>query len=158
MTESLNSFVEPMRQFVRIKNEIAKAEEALEELKKHRDALADVIITELATAGIDSVPLTVDGQTFNVHMAQPLVVWRNEGVTTEALVDAAKKCDVAWMVKEQVSAQTLQAHVRELLADGGEVPEEMAPLLNIFTKTELRAVKASKAESVSKRAARNLKK
>jgi hypothetical protein len=48
--------------------------------------------------------------------------------------------------------------VRELLADGGEVPKEMAPLLNIFTKTELRAVKASKAESVSKRAARNLKK
>ena len=90
MTDSLSSFVEPIRQFVRIRAEIEAAEEALDALKKHRDALADIIIAELATAGIESVPLVVDGQSFNVHMAQPLVVWRKEGVDAETLVKAVK--------------------------------------------------------------------
>ena len=157
MTDSLASFVEPIRQFVRVKREIAELEAQVEEMKKHRDALAEIIITELSTAGVSSMPLDVDGQTFNVHMALPLIVWRNEGVTSEMLVEAAKKTDMAYMVKEQISAQTLQAHIRELLADGGEIPAELKPLLNVFTKPELRAVKTTKSESTSKRAARNLK-
>lgn len=158
MTESnaLSSFLDPVRQFVRIKKEIAELEAQVDEMKKHRDALAELIITELATAGVSSMPLDVDGQTFNVHMVEPLIVWRNEGVTSEMLVDAAKKTDFAYMVKEQINSQTLQAHIRELLADGGEIPAEIKPLLNVFTKPELRAVKSTKAESLSKRAARNL--
>ena len=157
MTDSLSSFVEPIRQFVRIRAEIEAAEEALDALKKHRDALADIIIAELATAGIESVPLVVDGQSFNVHMAQPLVVWRKEGVDAETLVKAVKDSEMDWLVKETVNSNTLQAHVRELLADGAELPESLSSVLNIFTKTELRATKATKAETLSKRAARNLK-
>jgi len=157
MTDSLASFVEPIRQFVRVKREIAELEAQVDEMKKHRDALAEIIITELSTAGVSSMPLDVDGQTFNVHMAMPLIVWRNEGVTSEMLVEAAKKTDMAYMVKEQISSQTLQAHIRELLADGGDIPEELKPLLNVFSKPELRAVKTTKSESTSKRAARNLK-
>jgi hypothetical protein len=144
MTDSLASFVDPIRQFVRVKREIAELEAQVDEMKKHRDALAEIILTELAAAGVSSIPLEVDGQTFNVHMAEPLIVWRNEGVTSEMLVDAAKKTDLAYMVKEQISAQTLQAHIRELLADGGEIPAELKPLLNVFTKPELRAVKSTK--------------
>ena len=72
MTDSLASFVDPIRQFVRVKREIAELEAQVDEMKKHRDALAEIILTELAAAGVSSIPLEVDGQTFNVHMAEPL--------------------------------------------------------------------------------------
>lgn len=155
MTDSIN--IDSVRQYVRLRRDIDAAEEALDLLKKQRDQLAELIIAEMAAAGLEGVPIQVDGQSFNVHTAQPLIVWRKQGVDAETLVRACKEAGMDWIVKEQVNSQTLQAHVRELLAEGAKLPAALEDALNIFQKTELRATKATKAETLSSRAARNYK-
>jgi hypothetical protein len=155
MSDSLN--LESVRAFVRIKQKITQVEAQLEELKAERDQLAEVVATDMAAAGMEAVPLTVDGESCNVYTQQPLIVWRKEGVSAEALVEACREAGMEWIVKENVNANTLQAEVREMLANGDKLDPKLAQVLTIFQKTELRVRYSNKAESASSRAARNLK-
>jgi len=157
MSDTIN--LKAVREFVRIKKKIDTLETQVEELKTQRDQLIEIIAAEFAAAGIDALPIKVDGEAVNVYTQQPLIVWRKEGVDTEQLVDALKDSGEDWsfMVKETVNANTLQAEVRNRLADGDTLPPALADTLNIFTKTELRVKANTKVESTSKRATRNLK-
>jgi hypothetical protein len=60
------------------------------------------------------------------------------------------------IVKASVSQQSLQSRVREMLANDEQVPEALANILDIQEKTELRAVRSAKADTLSSKAARNL--
>lgn len=155
MSDTLN--LETVRRFVRVKNKIAEVEEQLEQLKAERDQLEEVITNDMAVAGVEAVPLSVDGESFNVYTQQPLVVWRKKGVSAEELVEACRDAGLEWIVKENVHALTLQAEVREMLANGDKLDPKLANVLTIFQKTELRVLTSNKAESASSRAARNLK-
>jgi hypothetical protein len=155
MSDTLN--LDTVRRFVRVKNKIAEVEEQLEHLKAEREKLAEIVAADMAVAGVDAVPLSVDGESFNVYTQQPLIVWRKEGVSAEQLVEACRDAGLEWIVKENVNANTLQAEVREMLANGDKLDPKLANALTIFQKTELRVRSSNKAESASSRAARNLK-
>ncbi len=155
MNDNVN--LDSVRQFVRVKRDIEDTEEALERMKEKRDQLAEIVANELLAAGLSSLPITVDGESVNVYTQQPLIVWRKEGVDTESLVETLKATGFEWMVKETVNQNTLQAEMRELLANGEKLPPDLADKLNIFQKIELRMMANTKAESASARAMRNLK-
>jgi dTDP-4-amino-4,6-dideoxygalactose transaminase len=155
MNDNVN--LDSVRQFVRVKRDIEDTEERLERMKEERDQLAEIVANELLAAGLSSLPITVDGESVNVYTQQPLIVWRKEGVDTESLVETLKATGFEWMVKETVNQNTLQAEMRELLANGEKLPRDLADKLNIFQKTELRMKANTKAESASARAMRNLK-
>jgi len=155
MNDNVN--LDSVRQFVRVKRDIEDTEERLERMKEERDQLAEIVANELLAAGLSSLPITVDGESVNVYTQQTLIVWRKEGVDTESLVETLKATGFEWMVKETVNQNTLQAEMRELLANGEKLPRDLADKLNIFQKTELRMKANTKAESASARAMRNLK-
>lgn len=155
MTHNLD--LDAVRTFVRLKRDIEGAKKCLEQMEQERDQLAEIVSNDLLAAGLSSLPITVDGESFNVYTTQPLIVWRKEGVDTESLIAALKATGFDDLVKETINSNTLQATVRELLANGEKLPRDLADKLNIFQKTELRMKANTKAESASARAMRNLK-
>ena len=152
-----NLDLEAVRRFVRLKLDIEGLKEQLDRMEEERDQLAEIVSTDLLAAGLSSLPITVDGESVTVYTQQPLIVWRKEGVDTESLIETLKATGFEWMVKETVNQNTLQAEMRELLANGEKLPADLADKLNIFQKTELRMKANTKAESASARAMRNLK-
>ncbi len=152
-----NLDLDAVRRFVRLKLDIEGLKGQLDRMEEERDQLAEIVSTDLLAAGLSSLPITVDGESVTVYTQQPFIVWRKQGVDTQSLIAALKATGFDDLVKETVNSNTLQAAVRELLANGEKLPPDLADKLNIFQKTELRMMANTKAESASARAMRNLK-
>ena len=149
--------LDAVRRFVRLKLDIEGLKDQLDRMEEERDQLAEIVSTDLLAAGLSSLPITVDGESVTVYTQQPFIVWRKQGVDTQSLIAALKATGFDDLVKETVNSNTLQAAVRELLANGEKLPPHLADKLNIFQKTELRMMANTKSESDGARAMRNLK-
>jgi preprotein translocase subunit SecD len=147
---------EPVRKFVRLRAQIDDLEDQVAELKRQRDNLADCISASFIDAGVSGLPITVDGESFSVHIVRPLAVYKRAGIETAQLAEVLASIGMEDIVKASVSQQSLQSRVREMLANDEQVPEALANILDIQEKTELRAVRSAKADTLSSKAARNL--
>lgn len=146
----------PVRRFVKMRAEIEELTARLQQMKQERDALGEALASQFADAGISGLPLEVEGQTFNVHIARPVTVYKRSGIETPVLAGALKDAGLDELVKESVNQLSLQARVKEMLANDEKLPQTLLDCLDIRENIELRATRSNRGESLSSLAARNL--
>lgn len=115
--------------------------ELLDQITARMNELEPHLLEEMAANGIERQ--TVDGMTLfprtEFYVSKKA---EKDGVTTELVIKALRKCGCDYMVSEGYSASSLKAKVKEWRENGVDVPSVLAELLNIGETLKLAARKA----------------
>jgi len=125
---------DPLAEYVALEKERRALDARLKANKEAARKLEAEILDEWADRGQTNA--AVDGLT--VYLATDFYCTKRGGVEREVLCDALAAAGRPDLVHPDYSASALKAWVKELLAESGEVPGELAPLLNVQEAPRLR--------------------
>ncbi len=126
-----------------------------DDLKRTKEAIAaqrDLAQGELAGAGIASI--TIDGRT--LYPKETFYASIKGGMQDELAEVLGQSEETAWLSRPRVHAGQLRSYLREILENGGALPEVLQDLVNVGTKVELAVKAAPGSDSSAKRIRRNL--
>ena len=121
--------------FVALEHERRQVEDRLDAIKKEQADLQERILDEWADRGQRSA--NVDGLT--VYIAHDFYCSKRKEVSTEQLIDVLKDAGLERCVQVGYNASSMKAFIKEQLAQGSELPEQLANSLNYDTIPRLRA-------------------
>lgn len=158
-TNSAQLDLEKVRAFAEVCAEADRLENELAAVKKQKSVLADPLMETLLLTGVQSVPVTVGGRKYTVHLQKS--IWaKAKGGDKERVMRALKLAgpEYAGIVMEGYNSNTLSGIIREGLANGQEVPPAIAAVIDIDERVELRARSNSMEPSRAELAGKTLRK
>lgn len=131
-----------VKMFAMLENTRRDLEEALKLCKAHAEKIGDQLLEDMAEMGTTSI--NADG--LNIHQKEIFYVSKRadrDGATNQAVCEALKSNGMDFLVKnaDSYSAASLKAHIKEMLDEEKEVPDQVAKLLNIGKKITLVSTK-----------------
>jgi hypothetical protein len=154
-TNSTSLDLAMVKEFAELYAEEERLKEELEAVKKKRDVIMEPLMQALLLTGTQSVPILAKGRKYTVHLHKS--IWaKAKGGDKDRVMRALKLSGMEYsgIVAEGYNSNTLSGLVRESLAQGREIPREIAAVIDIDERVELRArsnsMEPSKAELASK--------
>jgi hypothetical protein len=149
----------PVREFLDLDRRRDELKAELKRVEAKMDALESPILSQLTALGSGRVDLVHNGEPFCVHEHRVLTArpCTTEGRGKDDVVAALRESGWEDIIQVTYNTLTLDAMVREALADKRPVPAPLAAVLEIKEYSQVRVRSGSRSESTSKRAARNLK-
>lgn len=120
--------IDLMRAFVDLRRRKSAIDAELDEVKRQLDALGQLVVTELATAGVGKVEVDHGGKLATVYASSIAFPKMREGVTRDDVVAALKACpETAAMVSDSYNSNTFAAWCRERV---GEMKQPLPPAID----------------------------
>jgi len=132
--EAISAENDSLARFVALDHERRQVEDRLDAIKKEQTALQERVLDEWADRGQQSAK--VDGLT--VYVAHEFYCSKRGEISTEQLIEILKSSGLDRCVQVGYNASSLKAFVKEQLAQGSELPEQLANSLNYDTTPRLR--------------------
>lgn len=132
--EAIAEQSDPLARFSALEHRRRDLEEQLDAIKKEQSKLQEQILDEWADIGQQSAK--VNGLT--VYVAHEFYCSKRGDISTEQLIEILKSAGLDRCVQVGYNASSLKAFVKEQLAQGSELPEQLASCLNYDTTPRLR--------------------
>jgi hypothetical protein len=120
-----DGIIEMQRAYVRLHTERQNLKDKLEEIEGKLEQTEQILADAMVSIGQNSTQ--IDGKRLTVRVT-PRIGKRAE-VPMEELCDALDGTEWGWLVKPGVNAQTLQATMKEVVEERGELPDCLKQLL-----------------------------
>ncbi len=153
--------IQIVREYAMVARAKRVAEAGLRDINKQLAKMEPVIQNEMVSAGVNAVPLTVDGERVRVFLHSIVYPKYAEGVDKEQVIEVLKHAgpECRALVAENYNANSLAAWVRERLGDREKpLPPTLAAVLEITERTSVRVVSDAQAPTKSARAKATLAK
>ncbi len=141
MATATNESASPLQRLVALEARKRALEEELEQVKKDRTAVEQLLLDRWADEGISSV--NVDDPTMgrvNVHTRLDFYCNKRPEVSTDAICRTLEALGLGDMVAEQYNAARLKSWVKERV-ESDQVPDELAALLKFDSLPRVVVVK-----------------
>ncbi len=125
---------DPLARLVALDKERRKLEDRLEAIKKERPPLEEILLEQWADRGQQNA--NVNGMT--VYIAHDFFCTKKGEASTEQLLEVLKATGLERVIQLGYNASGLKAWVKEQLAAGSDIPEQLAGLLNYDTVPRLK--------------------
>lgn len=143
----MDNYVMSLDDKVRIYKDVLDKKAELEDLVKANNALKEQLEQEICQMMIDEEkPSTVvDGFSYSLQQKTMYSKKSEEALAEEGLVffDVLREQGLGDIIVERVDPRTLQSTVAGLVEEQGELPEELAEVLNVYEKLGLSKRKAN---------------
>lgn len=126
-----SNLIDLQRRYVALHKQIQELEFQVKDAQAAKSELEQNLAEQMTLIGQNNTQ--VDGMRLTVRVT-PRIGKRGE-VPMETLCAALANSEFAWLVKPAVNAQTLQASMKEVFEERGELPAEIAPLLRQWDQT-----------------------
>ena len=126
-----------IKRIIELTDQIRAAKDNIELLEKERGLIEQALLDEWADDGIHSINMA--GR--NVHVRTDVYALTPNGMGAVADLLAGSE-QYAHIVKPTVNNNTLSAIVRELTADGGELPDNWKGVIERGQRPAIRVTKA----------------
>lgn len=133
----MSDLITLQKRYVELYDQLADLAEQSKKLQDEKDKLEPILAEQMTAIGQNSTH--IDGRRLTVRTT-PRIGKKGE-VSTEALCEALKGTEWAFLVKEAVNAQTLQATMKEVVEEKGSLPPELEPLLRKWDQTVVAVTK-----------------
>ena len=127
------SLIDLQMKYVKLHDEIQEAEKKLKDLKAEKLRVESFLVEMMRSIGQNSTQ--IDGRRLTIR--EGTSVRKRAGVPMEALADAMRRAGITELVKDSVHPQSLSAWGRDVLESGGEFPNELAELLDVYKYTNV---------------------
>lgn len=144
------------RRWLWVKDRVDEVDAELTALKKERDRLNDDIVNEVVELGLDAPP-ALDGMTFSLAPIY-FAVYRQDDTgnryTAADVVPVLRKLGMdTGIVTHGYNGNTFKAMLRERMEAGMEMPDELAELVELGSKSQVRATRSSASRRAGRSAA-----
>lgn len=150
------------RKFAKLAQEIDLADIRLKYLKGEKAKLTEPLLAQMVTNGVQNFPVTAGGQRMTIYVNRLVRIKAkkdSDGNPDRAAVSSAlKHCGLSSFVAESWNNAKLAAYIRERLGEGKQIQPTLDAVLEVWEDVEVRAVRSTKSETKSERAARTLRK
>lgn len=117
--------VERVREYVRLRRQQRERQAEVDTIKEAADALEQQLLEEFATDGVQNI--SVDGNV--VYLRRQLWARVAEGASRDEVIDGLRRAGLDHFVTEGFNTSTISSWMRELEAEGDELPQELEGLL-----------------------------
>lgn len=124
--------------FAELAVELAEAEKRVEDLKKEKAYLEQVILPQWLDKGQQNA--RIKGMT--IYVANEFFCTKKGGIDTRVVCDTLANFGLHGFVAPSYNAQSLKAWVKEQREAGATIPQELESMLNIQEVQKLRVRKA----------------
>lgn len=135
-----------LRRWLYVDNKLKEAVALVKTLKEEKDQINQAVVDECVSQGY-SKPPGVGDMTFSfkpVYFTEYVVNEDGDKASTDDVVAALHACGLATgVVKEGYNGNTLKAVLRELTEGGQPLPEALAAVVTLTSRTELSATRSA---------------
>lgn len=123
-----------LARFVALDREKRDLEARLEDIGKEQGALQNELLEQWADRGQSSA--NVDG--LCVYISHDFYCSKRKEFSTEQLIETLQESGLERVVQIGYNASSLKAFIKEQLASGSEIPENLSAMINYDTVARLR--------------------